>query len=218
MHPLSEIEYRRLDTNGILRQILDDHRTLRGWRDPQPATSLDYLAAAGRGGFPLAVRRQERSRMRWFRDYVQDTVLRDALDHVGIRKPEEMLMLLRMLASRTAQIFKSSSLTNELDLKSQTVVAYEEILAGLFIIDELPAWRTNRSQRLIKAPKVHMPLADEVVSWRGHSRSRAVLASDRTRSCVSSNRKLKSALKRNSSSPDRKYRIDLWTVVEAPGR
>jgi uncharacterized protein len=156
MHPLSEVEFRRCAGDGVLPLLLGDHLAARGWRDPEASTSVDYLAAACRGGFPLAVMRAEGARRRWLLDYVQDTVLRDALDHAGIRKPQEMQRLLTMIAGRTACVFKAAGYANDLGMNRQTVTAYQEILTGLFILDELPAWRTNRSQRLIRSPKIHV--------------------------------------------------------------
>lgn len=156
LHPLAQIEHRRLDGDGLLPHLLSDHRSLRGWRDATPSMSTDYLAAAVRGGFPLAVDRTDVSRRRWVDDYVQDTVLRDALDHAAIRKPAEMMRLLRLVATRTAQLFRPASVAPDLELTRHTVQAYLEVLSGLFIITELPAWRTNRSQRLVKSPKIHI--------------------------------------------------------------
>lgn len=82
--------------------------------------------------------------------------LRDALDHAGIRKPREMQRLLTLIAGRTACVFKAAGFASDLGLNRQTVTAYQEILTGLFILDELPAWRTNRSQRVIRSPKLHV--------------------------------------------------------------
>jgi predicted AAA+ superfamily ATPase len=83
-------------------------------------------------------------------------VLRDALDHASIRKPDEMLTLIRLLATRTAQVYKTSSVAGDLRLDRHTAGAYRETLRGLFIVEELPPWKSNRSQRLIKSPKIHI--------------------------------------------------------------
>lgn len=47
MHPLSEVEFRRCQGDGVLPLLLRDHLAARGWRDRAALTSVDYLAAAG---------------------------------------------------------------------------------------------------------------------------------------------------------------------------
>ncbi len=156
LHPLSEGEFRRQTPERFLATAIQDPSALEGWRDPRVASSLDYLESICRGGFPLAVTRNAAARRRWFKEYVTDTVLRDALDHANIRKPDEMLKLLRLLAARSAQVVKHGALETDLRLDRHTAAAYRQVLEALCLTEELPAWKTNRSQRVIKAPKVHL--------------------------------------------------------------
>jgi predicted AAA+ superfamily ATPase len=132
----------------------------------------DYLASLCRGGFPVAVQRNAAGQARWFRDYVEDTVLRHALDHAGIRKPEEMLRLLKLLAAHTARIVRAGALENDLQLDRHSIGAYREILRSLFLVDDLGPWRTNRSQRVIKSPKLHVADTGLAVSLLGIDFSR----------------------------------------------
>ena len=156
MYPLSEGEYRRQPAERFLSALLDEPKAPLGWRDPRPATSYEYLQLVCRGGFPLAVTRSDAARRRWFRDYLEDTVLRDALEHASIRKPDEMLRLLRLLAARTSRVVPHGALENDLQLDRHTIAAYRQVLQALFLVDALPAWKTNRSQRVIKAPKIQI--------------------------------------------------------------
>lgn len=156
MHPLSEGEFRRQPAERFLAAVLKEPTAPRLWRDPRPATSYEYLELVCRGGFPLAVTRSDAARRRWFRDYVEDTVLRDALEHASIRKPDEMLNLLRLLAARTSRVVPHGALEGDLRLDRHTIAGYRQVLQALFLVDELPAWKTNRSQRVVKAPKIHL--------------------------------------------------------------
>lgn len=156
LHPLSEGEFLRQSPERFLAGTIQEPSVLEGWRDHRVVTSLEYLESICRGGFPLAATRNPAARRRWFHDYVTDTVLRDALDHANIRKPDEMLKLLRLLAARSARVVKHGALEKDLRLDRHTTAAYRQVLEALFLIEELPAWKTNRSQRVIKAPKVHL--------------------------------------------------------------
>jgi predicted AAA+ superfamily ATPase len=156
LYPLAESELGGTPSTWFLQTILDSPLQLRGWRSPRTELSVDYMDRLCRGGYPLAVGRPSTSRHRWFLDHVRDTVLRDAMQHANIRKPDEMLRLLTMLAARTATELKPGALENDLGLDRHTIRGYLEILTGLFLVDEIPAWRSNRSQRIVKAPKLHI--------------------------------------------------------------
>lgn len=156
LHPLSESEIGGAPSTWFLDTVLRSPVHLRGWRTETEILSVDYLDRIARGGFPLAVRRRPAARHRWFADYVNDTVLRDALEHANIRKPDEMLRMLTLLASRTAQEIKAGSLGNDLGLNRQTVTSYLEVLAGLFLIEPIPPWHANRGERVVKAAKYHL--------------------------------------------------------------
>lgn len=156
LYPLSQSELMGAPSSWFTTTVLESPERLRGWRNPQAAHSIDYINAIIRGGFPLAIDRTAAARRRWFTDYVQDTVLRDALEHANIRKPHEMLRLLTLLSSRTAQELKAGALENDLQLDRHTIGSYLEILSGLFLSQSLPPWYSNRSQRLVKAPKEHV--------------------------------------------------------------
>lgn len=138
LYPLSQSELTGAPSSWFITTILESPPRLRGWRGPQPAHSIDYIDAIARSGFPLAIDRQPAARRRWFTDYVQDTVLRDALEHANIRKPDEMLRLLTILAARTAQELKTGALENDLQLDRHTISSYLEILSGLFLSQSLP--------------------------------------------------------------------------------
>lgn len=156
LFPLSQSELAGTPSTWFASTVLESPLRLRGWRSPKPARSIDYIERLARGGFPLAVDRKAASRRRWFTDYVRDTVLRDALEHANIRKPEEMLQLLTLLAARTAQELKAGALENDLQLDRHTISSYLEILSGLFLCHSLPPWHSSRSQRIVKAPKQHL--------------------------------------------------------------
>lgn len=156
LYPLAESELSGTPSTWFLRTVLETPLQLRGWRNEIVELGVDYIDRIARGGFPLAVNRRPAARYRWFTDYVNDTVLRDALEHANIRKPDEMLRLLTLLASRTAQELRPGSFENDLGLNRQTVAGYLEILTGLFIAEPIPSWHNNRAQRVVKAPKYHV--------------------------------------------------------------
>lgn len=156
LYPLAQSELAGAPSTRLVETVLETPLRLRGFRSARVETSVDLIERIVRGGFPLAVGRRPTARRRWFDDYIRDTVLRDALEHANIRKPEEMLRLLTILSARTAQELTPGSIENDLELDRHAVGGYLEILSALFLVERTPAWHSNRSQRVVKRPKYHV--------------------------------------------------------------
>jgi hypothetical protein len=59
--------------------------------------------------------------------------------------------LLRMAASRTAQLFNLSDLATSFQLSRVTIGDYVTLLEHVFLLERLPPWHSNRSSRLVSA-------------------------------------------------------------------
>lgn len=109
------------------------------------------------GGYPSALERPEgRRRNNWYRDYVNTLVQRDVRELARISSLDALSRLLRMAASRTAQLFNLSDLASAFQLSRTTIGDYVTLLENIFLIERLPPWYSNRSKRLVKTPKLHL--------------------------------------------------------------
>jgi uncharacterized protein len=116
-------------------------------------------AIAGRltaGGYPEARLRDERRRARWFDSYVESTLERDLRDISDAHKLKEMPRLLRLLASRAANIVAPANVSKEIALDRSTVEAYIGLLETLFLVRRLPAWTPGIGKRELRHPKVYV--------------------------------------------------------------
>lgn len=109
------------------------------------------------GGYPPALARpQGRRRDNWYRDYIATLVQRDVRDLARISALDALPRLLRMAASRTAQLFNLSDLASSFQLSRVTIGDYVTLLEHVFLLERLPPWHTNRTNRLVKTPKLHL--------------------------------------------------------------
>jgi predicted AAA+ superfamily ATPase len=109
------------------------------------------------GGYPPALARAEgRRRDNWYRDYIDTLVQRDVRDLARISALDALPRLLRMAASRTAQLFNLSDLATSFQLSRVTIGDYVTLLEHVFLLERLPPWYSNRSSRLVKTPKLHL--------------------------------------------------------------
>jgi predicted AAA+ superfamily ATPase len=109
------------------------------------------------GGYPEVFERSPRARSRFFSSYVASIVGRD-LPTVGrVHNPQATTQLLRLLATRSAQLTNFNSMANDLGIDQKTATHYADLLAQLYLAHQVPAWHSNLGQRQIKSPKAYIP-------------------------------------------------------------
>ena len=161
LHPLAQAE-------------LADHATLEDWSEPAAPFLADLFSgdlgiSAGRrlgselreriaaGGYPAALARpKERRRQRWYVNYLEAVVQRDARDLARISRLDALPRLLEMAASQTARLFNASRLAAPFQLSLPTIRDYLVLLERLFLLEPLAPWHSNRLKRLVKTPKLHI--------------------------------------------------------------
>lgn len=127
--------------------------TLPSSRSPSASELPDRLLA---GGFPDAFLRSPRRARRWQLEYVNSIIERDILDIADVKNAQDVSRLLEFLASQTATLLNISTTAKALGHTRRTIENHLGILEKLFLVRRLPAWHSNRSKRLVKAPKIHL--------------------------------------------------------------
>lgn len=114
------------------------------------------LGRLSAGGYPEARLRTDRARARWFSSYLATTLERDLNDLTDAHKLKEMPRLLRLLASRAANIVVPTNISNDIALHRETVEAYIGLLEAVFLVKRLPAWTPGIGNREIRHPKIYV--------------------------------------------------------------
>lgn len=114
---------------------------------------VDRVAA---GGYPQALGASPRQRRRFFDDYVTSTLGRDLREIADARKLAEMPHVLRLLASRAANVYSARNVAKALGIAHVTVQAYTQLLETVYVVRRMPAWRPGIGSREIHAPKVYL--------------------------------------------------------------
>lgn len=88
--------------------------------------------------------------------FLSDSYLyKDIFLFKGIKKPEKMLELLKLLAWQIGSEVNYNELSNTLKIDNQTVESYIEMLEQVFVIYRLPAYHTNHRTELKKSKKIY---------------------------------------------------------------
>ncbi|MBX2959750.1 MAG: ATP-binding protein [Flavobacteriales bacterium] len=88
--------------------------------------------------------------------FLSDSYLyKDIFLFKGIKKPEKMLELLKLLAFQIGSEVNFNELSNSLKIDNQTVESYIEMLEQAFVIYKLPGYHTNQRTELKKSKKIY---------------------------------------------------------------
>lgn len=88
--------------------------------------------------------------------FLSDSYLyKDIFLFKGIKKPEKMLELLRLLAWQIGSEVNTNELSKTLGIDNQTVDSYLDMLEKAFVLYKLPAYHTNQRVELKKSKKVY---------------------------------------------------------------
>lgn len=122
----------------------------------EPVDRDEVLRRACAGGFPEARRRRGARRAAWFDSYLKTFVSRDVRDLQDIEHTRRLRGLLALLAARVGSPLNVDDLARDARLPPSTTRRYLDLLEAAYLWTRVPAWSTNRSQRVASAPKGHL--------------------------------------------------------------
>jgi predicted AAA+ superfamily ATPase len=110
-----------------------------------------------RGGFPRSfLARSAADSFVWRTQFVQTFLERD-VPQLGITiPPAALLRFWTMLAHYHGQIWNAAEPARSLGVSEPTVRRYLDLLTGLFMVRQLPAWHENLKKRQVRAPKIYL--------------------------------------------------------------
>ncbi len=116
-----------------------------------------YAPFIAEGGYPEArLRPAGRLRNRWFRDYISGAVERDVRELADLRRADDVGLLLRLLASQSANLLSYRKIGEQLQMEHKTVKEYVVLLEQMFLVRRLPGWRPGLGAREVAKPKAYI--------------------------------------------------------------
>ena len=110
-----------------------------------------------RGGFPDSFQAaDDHGSMNWRKDLLRTYLERD-VPMFGSRVPAETLRRFwTMLAHNQGALFNASRLGSALEVSSQSIARYTDLLVDLLLVRRLQPYHVNVGKRLVKSPKVYI--------------------------------------------------------------
>lgn len=118
--------------------------------------ALEWKSVVKTGGFPRALSAPEESRTRLLNDYVEVFASRDIREVLGIESAERFEGFLRIIGAWTGQELNASAISKDLGIPVNTIRRWVDALVRSYLVDLVPAYSRNASQRVIKSPKMFM--------------------------------------------------------------
>jgi predicted AAA+ superfamily ATPase len=126
-----------------------------------PANTPDlrgYVALSMESGFPnAALLLSGRPRRMWLQSYLDDLLTHDveevAESPTNRRDAERLRRYFEAYALNSAGVANHKTIYDAAGVHKDTAAAYEDLLTRLFVVDQMPAWKSNRLKRLVHAPK-----------------------------------------------------------------
>ncbi len=107
-----------------------------------------------RGSMPALVAGHVTDRELFFRSYVATYLERDVRDLKQVGDPTAFYRFLRAAAARTGQLLNLSELARDVDITVPTAKSWLGVLIASWQVLLLEPFDTNRTKRLVKAPKL----------------------------------------------------------------
>ena len=123
-----------------------------------PPDLREYVEAALVGGFPHpALDLTQAGRGLWMESYIDDLIARDvpAMENSATRGRDasRLRRYFEAYALNSAGTAADQTINEAAGVDRRTAIDYEGLLEGLFAVERVPAWRTNRLGRLVGQPK-----------------------------------------------------------------
>ena len=160
LHPLAQDELARApladrpeQRSGFLQALFEGRFAMSA----APRLGPELAERIAGGGYPAALARPTgRRRAKWYSDYLETVLQRDARDLARIARLDALPRLVEAAASQTSRLFNMSRLAAPFQLSLPTIRDYLTLLERMFLIERLPPWHSNRLKRLVKTPKLHI--------------------------------------------------------------
>ncbi len=119
-------------------------------------TRDQYLDIVTAGGYPEALRRSGRARDRWFENYLERIVRRDAAEVGRLQHLDRLATLLRLIAANNSGELVQAHLARDAGIPETSLAPYVRLLEQLYLVQRVPAWHNNLTKRVVSRPKITM--------------------------------------------------------------
>lgn len=113
----------------------------------------DVIHSAFRGGYPEPMEFDARSRVAWYREYLDDLLKKDIRDVTEIRKLDSLRKVSHWLLAYSSKFFELKDMCAASGIGKETANAYLSALQAIYVFDGVPPWADGDYAKLGKRTK-----------------------------------------------------------------
>lgn len=156
----------------------------RAFEHDFPSTSAafdkrDVIHTAFCGGYPEPMAYGERSRRRWYAEYMQDLLTKDVQDVTEVRKLAALQKVSDWMMAYSSKFFEMNELCKTAQLSKETASSYLAALKAMYVIDEVAPWSGSDYGKLGKRTKYFAADAGLVANLQGWDEDRVYYDDDK---------------------------------------
>lgn len=118
------------------------------------STKISPIEAMKKATFPEISLNKKIDSARWFNDYITNLMQRDIKHLSMIDKLTILPQMLKIIASRTANLLNNSDLARSCNMNQMSFLRYRALLEAVFLIFPSVPWFRNIGKRFVKTPKI----------------------------------------------------------------
>lgn len=118
------------------------------------STKISVIEAMKKATFPEISLNKKIDAVRWFNDYITNLMQRDIKNLSMIDKLTILPQMLKIIASRAANLLNNSDLARSCNMNQMSFLRYRALLEGVFLIFPSVPWFRNIGKRFVKTPKI----------------------------------------------------------------
>ncbi len=132
----------------------------------------DVIHCAFSGGYPEPIEFNVRSRIAWYREYLDDLLRKDVRDVTDIRKLDSLRKVSRWLLAYSSKFFEMKDMCAASGISKETAATYLSALQALYVFDGVPPWSDSDYAKLGKRTKYYASdpgLLGNILGWNEDS-------------------------------------------------
>lgn len=88
-------------------------------------------------------------------DVADSLLYRDLLRLAEVRRPTDLIKLVKFLAANVGAVIRYGSVAGELGIQNKTIERYVDLLAACFIVKVVPSWSRNPTAEVMLGKKIY---------------------------------------------------------------
>jgi predicted AAA+ superfamily ATPase len=124
---------------------------------------------AFKGGYPEALRINEKGRREWHIDYLDSLITKDLMEIENVRRLDSVRDLLKIMAGWSSKYIDKNKITSSLEVARPTLETYLNALESLFILERVAPWVKTDYELVGKRSKIYMTdtgLMASLLKWK----------------------------------------------------